>query len=346
MSDFPGPFDPPELTVPLPPPIVGTGSPWAPADGENRDRILDWWRMWFRRVFFPWLASFIAYLNTWLTDAETYIIAHSIAGYSIRLTADPLALTGTTNVTITLGEDDTHRPLTVGDVVLDQTTDSRFGIVTTVIDATHATVQTQGTVKGTTGNGWWVTATTIAHTGTTDVILVAQTDRTVQLNDLVVDSSTTSAYGAVTTITDPTHVTVTYIGTLQGPPGIADAGFFNYTTPALAPGAVNQSQMIAEPNMVGAFSVNTTHPAWVRVYASNAYMIADATRTITTPLDIAADHGCYLDFVSTALELTKTLTPGIQLTDLGLGLWLSITNTDPTDPQTIAVHFDYRIFRQ
>src|SRR5690606_34954309 len=95
--------------------------------------------------------------------------------------------------------------------------------------------------------------------------------------------------------------TVEFISTLQGPPGIADAGEFDFTTGELEPygdaGDTYQGQMADQPNMVGAFVITVTSRSWVRVYASEEYMIADEDRSILTPLDIADDHGCYLDFV-------------------------------------------------
>lgn len=350
----------PTLDVPLPPPEVGFGSPWAPADGENRDQILDWWRMWFRRVFFPWIDAWIAYwaaqwqkvidyVNTWIDAADEYITLHAVNGHSWWKTDTVIATTGTTDVEIPF---DQYRPILIGDLVSDSTEDISYGQVTALIDNTHATVTYLGTLRGLTGAagfGWWPTVTPIAHTGTTDVVL-SLGDRDPQVGDLVVDSSDSVAYGQISAVTDPEHVTVTYIGTLQGPPGIATVGAFDYTTATLAangdPGDTYQGQMAGQPNMVGAYVLTTDNPAWVRIYASEAYMIADQARGILTPLNIADDHGCYLDFVSIGGELTKTLTPGIQFTDIGVGLWLSITNTDGVNPAAVAIHFDYRIFRE
>lgn len=418
----PGP--PPELNVPLPPPEVGEGSPWAPADSENRDRILDWWRMWFRRVFFPWIAAWIAYwnaqwdrlaayINEWISAADEYITEHAISGYSWRVTTTPLNETGATDVAFT-NVDQEHRPIVVGDLVSDESDFERYGIITVVLDPTHATVETLGQLHGLTGYGWWITPDSISSTGTTTVSLSPEADRVPQVNDLVSDSSSSlrfgqvvavvddthvtvtplgelrglagfgwwttetpivhtgttvvvlesgparppeigdlvvdhtesSAYGEVTAVTDDTHVTVAYINTLQGPAGVADLGSFDFTTPTLAPGSAYQGAMAAQPAMVGAFGVTLDHPAWIRVYASQAYLMADQARGILTPLNIAADHGCYLDFVGTLAELSKALTPGVQITDLGLGVWISITNTDPSVSRTIHVHFDYRTFRE
>lgn len=308
MSDFPPPFVPPSLTVPYPPPEVGEGSPWAPVDAENRDRILDWWRAWWRRVFFPWLASFIAGLNTWLADVEAYIIAHAIAGYSLRITSDPINATGTTDVEITVGEDVEFRPLVVGDVVLDQTTDSRFGVITAVIDDTHATVQVLGTVKGYPGHGWWLTASTIAHTGTSAVVLTAETDRVVQLNDLVLDESASSAYGIVTAITDATHVTVAFVNTLQGPQGIpGDPG------PQGDPGLIQS--IVAGDNI----TVDDTDPA---------NPIVTGLAVVTS---IVAGDNIAVDDTDPANPIV-TATAGTGVTSVVAGTNITVDDTDPANP--------------
>ncbi len=435
MAEFPdpSPFEPdaptdePTLSVPLPPPLVGEGNPWAPADAENRDRILDWWRMWWRRVFFPWVAAWTAwwllqwlrladYLNTWIHNVDEYITAHAIPGYGWWKTSTPIAASGTTVVTITANVDEFHY-LQVGDFVSDSTNDIRYGVILDVIDLTHAVVQPLGVLRGLNGYGWyvtdtdiaptgttnvvlaadvtrspqigdlvsdrsialrygrvtaviddthvtvtplgvlrglpgfgwWRTSTTIAHAGTTDVVLASGPNRPPQLDDIVLDDSESSAYGTITAIADDTHVTVTFVNTLQGPPGVAAPGEYDFTTPELAiygdPGDVYQGQMAGVPQMLFAFTLVLDKRAWVRIYASEAYMLADAARDIMTPLNISADHGCYLDFVGIPIELSKTLTPGVQMADLGLGLWISITNTD-NDPQVIAVHSDYRIIME
>ena len=354
----------PELDVPLPPPLVGLGSPWAPADAENRDRILDWWRMWFRRVFFPWIAAWvaywaaqwariIAYLNAWLNYAGEYIEDHAVNGHSWWKTDTPIAPTGTTVVEII--PYDEFRPILIGDLVSDTSTNVVYGIVTALVDDTHAEVTPLGQLRGERGLegfGWWSTGDTIAHTGTTTVVVDAQGDRLPQVGDFVADQSETTAYGQVVAL-DPSDefvVEVEYIGTLQGPPGVAALGAYDVATPSLAPfgdpGDTYQSEMPSQPQMVGAFTVSVSSRAWVRVYASEAYMLADASRDIMTPLNIADDHGCYLDYVGIPGSLFKTLTPGVQFTDLGDGLWLSVVNTNVVAEAIIDVHFDYRIFRE
>lgn len=353
------PTPPPELQTPLPPPEVGFGSPWAPADAENRDRILDWWRMWWRRVFFPWIeawiaywanqwARIIAYLNEWLAYAAEYIEDHAVAGYSWRRTDDEIVPNATTLVEILLVDE--FRPLLVGEYVSDTTREVNYGRIVEVVTETTATVEWLGSLLGLPGFGWWSTPTEIADTGTTAVVLVADPGRAPQLNDLVVSSTETGRYGRIVTVTSSTNVTVEYIGSLRGPMGIAGLGAFDLTTFVLEPlgteGDTYQGQMLGQPQMVGAFYLSTNAPCWVRVYASEAYMLADADRSITTPLNIADDHGCYLDFVSISTELDKTLTPGIMFTDTGSGLWISIQNRDPLDPATLDIHFDYRIFRE
>lgn len=317
MSDFPGPFNPPELTVPLPPPEVGVGSPWAPADGENRDRILDWWRMWFRRVFFPWIQSLVGYLNEWLGDAEAYIIAHAIAGYSTRLTADTLNLTGTTDVQITIGEDVEFRPLIIGDIVIDQTDDSRFGTIVAVIDDTHATVLTIGTIKGSPGHGWWVTVTPIDATGTTDVVLPVETDRIPQINDLVSDTSSALRYGIVTAVIDPTHVTVAPLGVLRG---LAGFGWWSTATP------ITHSGTTAVVLSSGPDRLPQINDLVVDQTASSAYgeiiAVADATH------------------VTVAYVNTLQGPPGIDggVASVVAGMNITVDNTDPANPIVSATN--------
>ncbi|MGB5084577.1 MAG: hypothetical protein WBO09_08190 [Methylocystis silviterrae] len=350
MSPFvpPEPPDPPTLAVPLPPPEVGFGSPWVPADAENRDRILDWWRMWWRRVFFPWLAAFLAWLQAWLDAAAEYITLHAVNGHSWWKTDTPIIPETTTVVEIIPADE--FRPLLIGDPVSDTTREVNYGQIIAVVDATHAEVQWIGSLLGLPGYGWWSTVTEIIPAGTTAVVLTVSADRIPQLNDLVVTTAATSTYGRIITVTDSTHVVVEYLGSLRGAPGIADLGFFDLTTPTLAPygdpGDTYQGQIVPFPQMVGAFVLDTDWPCWVRVYASEAYLLADVSRLPETPLNIADDHGCYLDFVSIPSELSKTLTPGIMFTDIGAGVWLSIVNLDINDPAAVAVHFDYRIFRE
>lgn len=353
------PTPPPTLNVPLPPPEVGFGSPWAPADAENRDRILDWWRMWFRRVFFPWIeawtaywaaqwARIIAYLNEWLNYAGEYIEDHAVNGHSWWKTDTPIAPESVTVVEIT--PPDEFRPLLVGDLVSDTTREVNYGRIVAVIDETHAEVEWIGSLLGLPGYGWWSTETEIEPTGTTDVILDVSLDREPQVNDIVVSTAESGNYGRITVVADPTHVTVEYLGSLRGPAGVASLGDIDIAVPELAPygdpGDTYQAQLDPFPQMVGAYVLTTTAPSWIRVYASEAYMIADENRAPETPLVISDDHGCYLDFVGIPGELSKTLTPGIMFSDIGEGLWLSVMNMDINDPAAFVVHFDYRIFRE
>lgn len=222
----------PGLDVPLPPPLVGLGSPWAPADAENRDRILDWWRMWFHRVFFPWIAAWvaywaaqwariIAYLNVWLTYAGEYIELHAVNGHSWWKTDDEIDPNTPTVVEII--PYDEYRPLLVGDLV-SSTDNLRYGEIIQVIDDTHALVEYVGELRGLqgfAGNGWWVTPDDIAGSGTTTVIVPLHADRSIQVGDLVVDSSVFNRYGIVTEVTDPLtgEVEVDYQGTLRGSDG-------------------------------------------------------------------------------------------------------------------------------
>src|SRR6185312_1977435 len=191
----PAPLSP---TIPLNPPMVGEASPFIHVDGQNRDLILESIRAWIRTSLLEWTKDWQAYLvywlaltadwlNTWATEADDYITAHAISGLSWRTTVTPIANSGTTNVVLVVDTD--HRPIVLGDLVSDQTSEVRYGIVTALIDATHATVtyigQLQGPqgIQGEPGYSWRTTATPIADTGTTDVVLVPDSDHPISLND-------------------------------------------------------------------------------------------------------------------------------------------------------------------
>ena len=230
----PSPLSP---TVPLNPPMVGEASPFDHVDGQNRDLVLESIRSWVRNQLRGWTTAWQDYLIYWLalvttwingfnTAAEAYITEYAIAGYSWRTTNTPINPSGTTEVVI--NDVDPTRPLAIGDLVLGistaQDAPTYYAEITSIIDTSHVIVTYLGYFQGLPGNGWWTTTTTIAHTGTTNVVLTATESRTVQIGDLVLDNTPAGAYGEVTVVTDPTHVTVLFVGTLQGPVGPAGPG--------------------------------------------------------------------------------------------------------------------------
>lgn len=151
---------PPALDVPNPPPSAGSGSPWKPADAENRDRILDWWRMWFHRVFLPWVSSWTAFWVAQWEAVVAYVNDNAIPGHSWRVTDTPILSPGITLVEITPAEED--RPLLVGDLVSDTTENSNYGEIVEVVDDTHANVQFLGTLRGEPGPNSIPTDTAVA----------------------------------------------------------------------------------------------------------------------------------------------------------------------------------------
>jgi hypothetical protein len=239
MADFdptPPPLDLPAVpavlspSIPLNPPMVGSINPFQHVDGNNRDIILEAIRTWVRVSLLPWTTSWqeqltewegdvATQLDAWMVLADDYITAHAISGLSFRSTVTDIAPEGTTNVVLA-NVDETLRPVVVGDLVLDNSTDSNYGIVTVVIDDTHATVLYVGSLRGLPGFSWRLTPTPIAPEGTTNVVLSADNIRPFSLGDLVLDTAGDGNFGIVTTLIDATHVTVTYAGSLIGPQGI------------------------------------------------------------------------------------------------------------------------------
>ena len=344
------PTPPPSLLVPLPPPEVGFGSPWVPADAENRDRILDWWRMWWRRVFFPWVTAWTAYwvaqwdrladyINTWISAADEYINEHAIAGYSMRSTPTAINPTGTTNVVITLGEDPDHRPLVAGDLVLDQTVDGRFGVITVVIDDTHATVQVLGSLKGYAGFGWWSTVSTIAHSGTSVVVLTVDPTRGPQLNDLVVDRTASAAYGIITAITSPTSVTVTYIGTLQGPSGGGGGGGLDSVVPGA--GITVDATDPANPIVASVIPVPGNDLTFVNLDA-HTYGLADNYAQETGVFEASDTDGRLTAFgVQTGSGVSYLGGPELQIADgVGISLTSGPDAGNPSFPTAGLINID------
>ena len=237
MAEFtpdPPPLDLPAVpdvlspNIPLNPPMVGTASPFIHVDGQNRDLILEAIRTWVRVSLLPWTTSWqsqltewegdvATQLDAWMTEAEEYITEYAVAGYSFRTTVTPIAPEGTTNVVLTSTD---VRPLVVGDLVLDESSDGNYGQITVVIDATHATVTYLGSLRGPTGYSVRLTNTPIADEGTTNVALAADDTNPFQVGDIVLDTTSDSNFGQITAIIDTTHVTVNFQGTLKGAQGI------------------------------------------------------------------------------------------------------------------------------
>lgn len=237
MAEFnpePPPLDLPAVPallsplIPLNPPMVGTASPFIAVDGENRDLVLESIRAWMRTVFLVWIKSWEdqltewegdieTQLDAWMVEAAAYITEHAVAGLSFRTTTTALNATGTTNAVFVVDTD--LRPLTVGDLVLTQNISGNYGTITAIIDDTHATVTTIGSLRGAAGLSFRQTATPIAGSGTTNVVLSVTTGWPPVVGDLVVDTTTDSNFGQVTVVTDATHVTVTYLGTFKGANG-------------------------------------------------------------------------------------------------------------------------------
>jgi hypothetical protein len=299
-------------------------------------------------VFFPWLASFIAGLNTWLSDVETYIIAHAISGYSWRTTTtvlDPV-VGHTTDAAFTVDEE--FRPLVLNDLVSDESQATTYGEITALIDDTHATVTTLGKLVGLPGHGWWTTVTAISATGTTPVVLTAEAGRLPQVGDFVSDQSSALRYGEVTAVTDATHVTVTPLGVLRG---LAGFGWWSTVTPIAHSGTTDvvlSSGPDRLPQVNDLVVDETTSSAYGEITA-----VADATHvtvayvntlqgppgdTTGTVVSVVAGDGISVD-------ATDPENPVVSATSLGsvesvvAGRNVHVDSTDPANP-VVAVGVD------
>lgn len=257
----PSPLSP---TIPLNPPMVGEASPFDHVDGQNRDLILEAIRSWIRHplrdwttawqnYLVYWLALVSAWLNDFVTAADEYITEHAISGYSWRTTATNINPTGTTTVTFT-GVDTDHRPLIIGDLVSDQSYTKQYGVITSVVDASHAVVQSLGFLSGLNGHSWWPTATTINPATPTVVTLTPEAGRPPQIGDFVFDGSTYITYGKITHVTDDSTVTVTPIGSLRGLSGF---GWWT-TTDVITGGAIVLTPGLGRSPQIGDLALSIT----------------------------------------------------------------------------------------
>lgn len=86
-----------------------------------------------------------------------------------------------------------------------------------------------------------------------------------------------------------------------------------------------------------AVKISTSHPAWVRVYASTEAQTADAARLITT--DPTAGTGVLLEVLTSAGALTIVLSPtAVLFSDDGTAyLPVSITNKDSVSREITVI---------
>ena len=149
MATFPTPPTPTALSplVPLNSPMVGFASPFDHTDGQNRDIILESIRAWASQNLLTWSGSWQTFFTGWIASISAYITANAIAGYSWRSTVTPISSTGNTTVIIVPN----YSPLLVGDLIADTSALINYGVVTAVVDPTHAIVTYIGSLRGVPG---------------------------------------------------------------------------------------------------------------------------------------------------------------------------------------------------
>jgi hypothetical protein len=306
--------------VPLNPPMVGFASPFQHVDSENRDIILESIRTWVWRNLLPWTTSWQDQLtawetaeedqlNAWMTLVDAYITAHAISGYSFRVTATAIAGSGTTEV-VFANVDQDFRPVVVGDLVLDESIDGNFGIVTAIIDPTHATVSYVGSLRGPQGVSWRETDTDIAGSGTTNVVLAAP----FYLGDFVLTTLADGNWGVITALIDSTHATVTFAGTLRGPDGQNGLSWRVTATPIAGAGTTNVtfSGVPAPPLQLGDIVTDNSSSGNVA--------------TITVLIDSTHATVTYLENLKGAPG-----TDGI-MSSIVAGANITVDSTDPANP--------------
>jgi hypothetical protein len=121
----------------------------------------------------------------------------------------------------------------------------------------------------------------------------------------------------------------------------ARASITPLSTGSLAANGVYQGSIVI-PKTCEIISVSANYPAWIRLYATQAAMIADALRLITT--DPTPGSGIYLDASTTGSITTINCSPvpcfvndDSPLANVG---WISIINID-TISRTITFGLTY-----
>jgi hypothetical protein len=118
-------------------------------------------------------------------------------------------------------------------------------------------------------------------------------------------------------LTDPTYIP---------PPRLAITPI---STGSLAAGGVYQGSIVI-PKSCDIILVSADHPAWIRLYATQAAMLSDAARLIT--IDPSPGAGVYSDAATTVSLTTINCSPVPKFANndnpvANVG-WLSITNLD------------------
>lgn len=114
------------------------------------------------------------------------------------------------------------------------------------------------------------------------------------------------------------------------------------TTESLAAGTTDSTKTLALGKGCHAIAIETDHPAWVRVYATEAAQLADAARLQT--VDPVDEHGVLLEVITTDENLALVLSPAAMCysaEDIPVAtLPVTVTNLD-TATRVIVVTTSY-----
>lgn len=339
----PAPLSP---NVPLNPPMIGEATPFDRVDAQNRDIILEAIRAWARGPLREWttkwqyaLVKFIldvtAWLNRVIKGMWEYIDAHTIKSLKAFATTLNPGQPATATITGTINDPE-----------------FRFGIP-----------------KGDPGRSWWLTNTRFGpNPGSQVTVLGANSSKPAAVGDYVMfiapdaeeDDPDNGRFGIVTSIvTAPSVVRLTPTGSLRGPAGFAEPGTVEVVTGVLEapefdgetdennPGSFYSGPLLT-PEMAGVYDLTVSGPAWVRVYVSEEYALADINRLEPEPIDIKKNFGIYLDYLASAEDVSsyyKVLSPGVQYTKVDdKPLWVVIRNLADA-PASITLTQNFLTFR-
>jgi VCBS repeat-containing protein len=91
----------------------------------------------------------------------------------------------------------------------------------------------------------------------------------------------------------------------------------SFTSDSLAEGATDSGKQLPIGKCVSVLKIQTSRPAWVRVYSTPAHQTADAARSQTA--DPTGEHGVLLEVITTSGNLTLDLNPAAMVFSLDGG---------------------------
>lgn len=146
------------------------------------------------------------------------------------------------------------------------------------------------------------------------------------------------------TLEDGLHIEELALFDINGDPvsvnGLARRDTIDHTTASLDPNDTEDSLLVVSPAW-RPFKVVTNRPARIRIYPTEDYRTADATRPKTLDPPLSSDHGLLFELITTATQLSYHLTPAVDMaseTNTSSDFYLAVTNLDEVAGSVITTY--------